>query len=213
MKHFTKIINEDHTPESADETAFIDTFLDCLYLAGDKYENGYTLTLSQATNAAKDLYLKLNTNEGSVNESAVDDIELKTVKDVEDFILGLAKEGKIYHFDDDPHDIEIFTPEEADAIDAKMDSAFEICEQAYGPQGFWDGFIKDVFGPGYISFSGDMEPMAGDVYIVAGSGGPGNVRKADMATYKEVTSSMYDEAKGEYDGDALDAWFSSLPEA
>jgi hypothetical protein len=37
---------------------FIDEFMDCIYLSGSKDDGKYILTLSQAEQAAKDLFLK-----------------------------------------------------------------------------------------------------------------------------------------------------------
>lgn len=38
---------------------FVDEFLDSLYLSGTKEDGKYVLSLSQATQAAKDFYLKM----------------------------------------------------------------------------------------------------------------------------------------------------------
>lgn len=146
-------------------------------------------------------------------------VEVKTVKDAEKLLLALAKADKIYHFDDDPHDVvnainhkELFTENEADIVKKLVDQAFDICAKHYGKQhGFWEGLIKDVF-MGYIAFTADEDQATADMYVVAG-GGKNNVKVIPQLRYDEQLGQMYDEDNGEYDETAVDKWFGKLKNA
>lgn len=140
--------------------------------------------------------------------------QLTTTKDVEQFILTLAKAGKLYHFDDDPSDMidmsgkEIFTAEEAEKVGKLMDQSFDICQKHYKIEhGFWEGMIKDVYAGGLLVFTADEEQATGEMYIVSGSGGPGNVKKTSIQDYNDTIKGIEnDEAK-------IEAWFKNLPDA
>jgi len=163
-------------------------------------------------------------NEG-MNEDAMSALvlpeNLSTIKDVEQFLLTLAKAGKIYHFDDDASDIidmsgkEIFSPEEAEKVNKLMDQAFDICQKHYKIEhGFWEGMVKEVHGSaGLISFTADEDPTTGDIYIISGSGGPGNVKKTSIKDYNETIKSSTTSEDGDMDEDKIDAWFKNLQDA
>lgn len=139
--------------------------------------------------------------------------DVKSVADVEQFILTLAKTQNLYHFDDDAKDIvssnggRVFTDSEAEVINKLMEKSFEVCDRHYvqsgklKEHGFWEGFIKGVF-LGYVAFSASEDPEA-KLYVVAGSGGPGKVKYTSYKDYQEMESQELDEA-------ATDAWFSKL---
>lgn len=62
-------------------------------------------------------------------------ILLKKITNVDEakaFIDELARCGKIFHFDDNPYDVECFTPYEAPQVDARMIEIFNIEESLWG---------------------------------------------------------------------------------
>jgi hypothetical protein len=151
----------------------------------------------------------LNEAAGGVNILQHIPQDVTTVKDAEQLILGLSKNGLLFHFDDDPHEIVsskngglVFTEEEADKIQELMEKAFDVCNTHYGIQhGLWEGLIKGVFF-GYIAFSAEEKPDS-TVYVVEGSGGPGKVRTVAYIDYQEMESE-------EYNNEETDKWFQQL---
>lgn len=152
----------------------------------------------------------------SVNEAQKSELigklpaEVKTVKDAEALLLELSKAGKIYHFDDDPHEIidgrsgkDLFTKEEADLIEKLMDQAFDVCEKKFGKHGFWEKLINHVF-IGYITFGID------DLYVVSGEGGKNNVRITTKEDFDTIQASAYNVDNEEWDEVAVEKWFKSL---
>lgn len=143
---------------------------------------------------------------------------INTVKDVENFLLDLAREGKLYHFDDPADDIvgphgPLFTDKEAVNVQDAMDKSFEVCEKTFGKDGFWEGMIKHVMG-GYIVFGADVEPATGDVYVVSGEGGKNNVKTTTLADWQEIANDpkYYTEENG-FNEEAIDKWFNGLKKA
>jgi|TARA_B100001750_G_C15469386_1_gene578946 hypothetical protein len=58
-------------------------------------------------------------------------VPLKTVNDCEGFIKNLHKEGKLFHLDDDPSDIGIFTDEECDNLNERLTEIFELMDDPF----------------------------------------------------------------------------------
>lgn len=155
-----------------------------------------------------------------LNESENTPTDIKTVNDVEKFILGLAKTGKLFHFDDSASTIiksggsKLFKREEAAKIEAAMDQSFEVCEKEFGKQGLWEGFVKGVF-IGYIAF-GASKADDGNVYIVKGNGGPGKIKITTLADYKDMESKFMDPSiddDAENNENDINKWFDSLKKA
>lgn len=145
---------------------------------------------------------------------------INTAKDVENFLLDLAKAGKMFHFDDpaaeivDRNDTPLFTEEEAANVQDALDKSFEVCEKAFGKDGFWEGMIKDVIASqGLIVFGADVEPATGDVYVVSGDGGPDSVRTTTLVDFQEMSKDprYYTEETGYTD--EVEKWFSGLKKA
>lgn len=137
--------------------------------------------------------------------------QVKTPKDAEQLLLALAKDGMMYHFDDDPKDVvsasgPVFTPGQAERLKALMDQAFKACEPIGG---LWEGLVKGVF-MGYTAFTADQEPITADIYVVDGEGP--DVRQTTYSDYVDMQERLYDEDKG-YDESAVDAWFKKLKKA
>jgi hypothetical protein len=153
-----------------------------------------------------------------LNESSGTDLvkklpkKISSTNDAEKFLIELARAGKIFHFDDDAHDIitkdgQLFTEEEAEQINELVDQAFSVCEKKFGKNGFWEGFIKDVL-PKWMVFSGSK-----DVYIIKEFGGSNDfVKKISEKEYEDIQIE-YRDKDGNFDVDAFDKWFHSQKNA
>lgn len=126
---------------------------------------------------------------------------INTLEDIRDFLLTLAKHGKIYHFDDDATNIESFTTEEGKAFNKLMDQAFDLADRKAG--GFWEGIIKSVVAGGYVVFSIND----GKVYIINNEGGPGRVKVTTEEDWKNAPD------KEEGVSKKFEDWFNKLPNA
>lgn len=135
---------------------------------------------------------------------------IEKLDDIESMLLTLAKNGAIYHFDDDAKEITdngkpLFTEAEADKINELMTQAFDMAEKKLGKDGFWNNVIKDVF-LNYITFSTNDNY----VYMVKGSGGKNMIKKIKTADYNDAITMFKNEETDEYDAEKVGEWFDKL---
>jgi len=90
-----------------------------------------------------------------------------------------------------------------------MDQVFHVCDNAFGKHGFWEGFVQQSF-LDYIVFNTSVGPK---LYVVKGSGGPGNVKGATSKDMSDMESSQDVAKPSEYDIKLTSKWFDSLKEA
>jgi hypothetical protein len=135
--------------------------------------------------------------------------DVKTIHDAEAFLLALAKCDKMFHFDDDPHDIACFSPEEAEVVDALRDKADDVTRAHYGlvgdrccNAGIWDGLVKDVLPIGYLCFGADDERRS--LYVYNDS----KLIQVSGEAWEKLKADALDVERDCYDVDMLDAWFN-----
>lgn len=138
-------------------------------------------------------------------------VEITTAEEALDYVVDLARLGKLFHFDDDAKEIvndagRVFADDEADSVNAAMAQIRDVLSDHFGiDDGIWEGMVQGVI-MGYLVLSVDGRT----VYVIKGGGGKGCVKVTTMADWKRLEDSIDPE---DNDDSAIDAWFDGLAEA
>jgi hypothetical protein len=132
-----------------------------------------------------------------------------TIHDAEAVLLALAQCDKMHHFDDDPHQVACFSPEEADAVDALMEQMDEVTRKHYGMTdatecnaAIWDGLVKDVT-CGFLVFGAD--DSGSKLYVYDHSH---RVSTTTLQEWEQLKASATEDDGESYDEGVLEEWFA-----
>lgn len=91
-----------------DKKAFLDLFMDKIYLIGNKEDDKYTLTLTQAEAAAKELYDEVYSSPERVlpdNEPELTTPDLDKEQQNDEFVAGICKRLTMYYLEHYPNSV------------------------------------------------------------------------------------------------------------
>jgi hypothetical protein len=136
--------------------------------------------------------------------------KIENVGDAEKVFLALANHDKMYHFDDDPKTIDIFTEEEAELLSELIPDANRVCAEHFNLDmnlpnvGLWDGLYRYLFPePGIDVFGVD------DDLLYIHEFGTKGVITTNLDSLEKVKKDAWIEETGEYDPDILIEWMES----
>lgn len=136
--------------------------------------------------------------------------KVENVMDAEQVLIALALTDKMYHFDDDPHEIDCFTKEEADKIWSMLDDMENVCRthfNLHGNQankGIWEGIIRELFPDPYLLIFGAKDEK---LYVYDDQ----SLYTTTLKDLNEITQKAWQEETGDYNGSLLEDWVDSLP--
>jgi hypothetical protein len=134
---------------------------------------------------------------------------VNTIHDAEAVLLALAQCDKMHHFDDDPHQVACFSPEEADAVDTLMEQMDDVTRKHYGMTdalepnaGIWEGLVKDVT-CGFLVFGADDN---GNRLYVYDHGQ--RVSTTSLQAWEQLKASATEDDGESYDEEIIEEWFA-----
>lgn len=138
--------------------------------------------------------------------------KIENVGDAEKVFLTLANHDKMYHFDDDPKTIDIFTEEEAELLSELIPEANRVCVEHFNlsgdlpNEGLWDGLHRFLFPEPGIAVFGAND----DLLYIHEFGTPGVVTTSLDSLEKVLKDAkLEDSGEYDYDPDILIKWMES----
>jgi hypothetical protein len=137
--------------------------------------------------------------------------KVENVMDAQQVFIALALTDKMYHFDDDPHEIDCFTKEEATKIWSMMDDIDDVCRKHFNlnghhiNEGIWEGIIRELFPDPNLTIFGVNDD---ELYVYDYDS---NLHMTSLKDLKKITQEAWVEESEDYDPDILQEWFDSLP--